>query len=88
MNFFAEVPVEGRCWANFFALAGAPVGCAVLLAPSTPPVVGVLRDTKPSHSVLLAREPAIASGNPTYRMLTVDYACGQRRPHAGHRAQV
>lgn len=39
------------CWANFFALAGAPAGCTVLPVPSTPPVVGVLHDTKPSHSV-------------------------------------
>ena len=34
----------------------SPAGCTVLPVPSTPPVVGLLHDTKPSHSVLLARE--------------------------------
>ena len=27
-NFFAERPVDGRCWASFFVLAGAPAGYA------------------------------------------------------------
>ena len=50
-SFFAEMPVEGPCWANFFAPVGAPARCAVLEAPSTPEVVAVLHYTKPSYSV-------------------------------------
>jgi len=50
-NFFTEMPLEGPCWANFFAPIDIAPGLVGDAAPFKPEVVGVLHYMKPSYSV-------------------------------------
>lgn len=54
----------GAVLGEFFALAGAPTGCTVLPAPSTPPVVGVLHDMKPPRGVPPACRTLMSCNSP------------------------
>ena len=62
-SFFAEGPVEEPCWASFVAPTGIAPGL-VGSAPSLPAMVGVLRYTKPSHSVSPACRTLMSCNSP------------------------
>ena len=50
-NSFAEMPLEGSRWANFFAPTDIVPGLVGDAAPSKPEVAGVLHYMKPPHGV-------------------------------------